>query len=252
MLKLGYRQQAKLFQRAINSASVAAFLIHGLPQRGQQWLLNRLVTQYLPENLNSKPIPIRLSRLTQESDITAFWRDLGGYVGLKKSYPPEIADAVYNCWLTQDVILVFYEVNVLPESAAQEIIEQFWMPLTRRIQENTNAEDLSSSKLLMFLVDYKGEAERWNLPFVEKLDANWGPQHPIKTPKINAFTETEIMEWLDYQYSDLPPQLTQDIEDKVEEILEVSEGGIPELALHEICDQCGLNWYEEIDKWLRL
>ena len=48
LLKLGYRQQARLFRRAIESESVAAFLIHGLPEYGQRWLLNRLVVQHLP------------------------------------------------------------------------------------------------------------------------------------------------------------------------------------------------------------
>ena len=104
----------------------------------------------------------------------------------------------------------------------------------------------------MFLVDYVGKAEQWNLPFVEKLDASWKPQRPIKTPKLQEFTERELMDWLDDQYSDLPSDLTQGIDDKVEEILESSEGGIPELALREICEQCGLDWYEELDKWLRL
>ena len=252
LLKLGYRQQARLFRRAIESESVAAFLIHGLPEYGQRWLLNRLVVQYLPEYLNSKVVKVNLSRLTRQTNVKALWRELGGRVKLRgyRLTPPEIADGVYRWWLTQDVIMVFHDVQALPESAVQEMIEKFWKPLTQRVQEASENE--SPCKLLMFLVDYVGKAEQWNLPFVEKLDAGWKPQLPIKTPRIQEFTEKELMDWLDDQYSDLPSDLTQGIDEKVEEILESSEGGIPELALREICEQCGLDWYEELDKWLRL
>ena len=252
LLKLGYRQQARLFRRAIESESVAAFLIHGLPEYGQRWLLNRLVVQYLPENLNSKVVKVNLSRLARQTNVTALWRELGGRVKIRghRLTPPEIANGVYRWWLTQDVILVFHDVQALPEPAVQEMIEQFWFPLTQQLQEESKGK--SVCKLLMFLVDYAGKAEQWKWPFVEKLDAVWQPQQPIKTPKIQEFTEKELMDWLDDQYSDLPSDLTQSIDNKVAEILESSEGGIPELALREICEQCSLNWYEELDKWLRL
>lgn len=252
LLKLGYRQQARLFRRAIAAESVAAFLIHGLPEYGQRWLLNRLVVQYLPEHLNSKVVKVNLSRLARQSNVSALWRELGGQVRVKgyRAKPPEIADGVYRWWLTLDVILVFHDVHVLPESAVQEMIEQFWIPLTQRVQDASVGE--SPCKLLMFLVDYEGKAEQWNLPFVEKLDAGWKPQRPIKTPKLQEFTEKELMDWLDDQYRDLPSDLTQDIDDKVEEILDNTEGGIPVLVLREICEQCGLDWYEELEKWLRL
>lgn len=252
LLKLGYRQQARLFRRAIDTESVAAFLIHGLPDHGQRWLLNRLVVQYLPENLNSIVVPVNLGRLTRKTNVAALWRELGGRVQPRghRLQPPEIAEGVYRWWLTQDVILVFHDVQDMPESAIQEMVEKFWMPLTQRIQEAKNEE--SDCKLIMFLVDYVGKAEQWHLPFIEKLDAGWQPQKPIKSPQIQEFTQKELMDWLDDQYRDLPHDLTKGIDDKVEEILESSEGGIPELALREICEQCGLDWYEELDKWLRL
>ncbi|ESA34527.1 tir protein [Leptolyngbya sp. Heron Island J] len=252
LLKLGYRQQARLFRRAIESESVAGFLIHGLPEYGQRWLLNRLVVQYLPEHLNSKIVKVNLNRLARKTNVESLWRELGVRVKVRghKLTPPEIADGVYRWWLTQDVILVFHDVQALPESAVQEMIEQLWKPLTQRVQQASEGE--SACKLLMFLVDYVGKAEQWKLPFVEKLDASWKPQKPIKTPKIQEFTDKDLMDWLDDQYRDLPSDLTQGIDDKVKEILDSSEGGIPELALREICAQCGLDWYEELDKWLPL
>jgi len=252
LLKLGYRQQARLFRRAIESESVAAFLIHGLPEYGQRWLLNRLVVQHLPEHLNSKVVKVNLGRLVRQTNVSALWRELGGRVNPRghRLMPEEIAEGVYRWWLTQDVIFVFHDAHVLPESALLELIEKFWLPLTQKVQEAATGDE--TCKLLMFLVDYVGKAEDWNLPVVEKLDASWQPHNPIRPPRIQEFTENELVNWLEDQYIDLPSDLTSGIDERVEEILVSSEGGIPELALREICDCCGLDWYEELDKWLRL
>lgn len=54
LLKLGYERQVQLFLRLLQAQSVAALLIHGSLQYGQRWLLNRLVEQYVPKNINYK------------------------------------------------------------------------------------------------------------------------------------------------------------------------------------------------------
>jgi hypothetical protein len=59
------------------------------------------------------------------------------------------------------------------------------------------------------------------------------------------------MNWIVGQYRDLPPVLTQGIDETVEKILAETEQGIPELVLQEICKQCGCDWFEELDKWLK-
>jgi hypothetical protein len=160
-----------------------------------------------------------------------------------------VADGVYRWWLTLDVIFVLHDVNVMPEASVQNLIEQFWLPLIQRVQMAEKGE--SDRKLLMFLVDYEGKAEKWDLPWVEKLDASWDPRKPIKPPQLQEFTNQELMNWIVQQYPDLPPALTQGINETVDTILAEAEGGIPELVLQEICEQCGLDWFEELDKWLK-
>lgn len=252
LLKLGYRQQARLFRRAIGSESVAAFLIHGLPEYGQRWLLNRLVVQHLPGHLNCKTNLVHLGRLVRKSDVKALWRELAGRVGLrgKQVLPEEIAARVHRWWLTQDVIFVFHDANVVPESALHDLIEGFWLPLTSKVAADSSR--TSEHKLLMFLVDYEGKAEQWDIPCVEKLDASWRPQIPIRPPRLAEFTDNDLMMWLENEYQDLPTELTHGIDEKVEEILEQTEGGVPELVMREICLQCGIDWYEELNKWLKL
>ena len=251
LLKLGYHQQAELFLRAIDTESVAAFLIHGLPEYGQRWLLNRLVEEYMPLHIVSKVVPIDFSRIARRNDVDACWREVGKRLNLRgrETTATAVADGVYRWWLNQDVIFVLHDVNIMPEPAVQNLIEQFWLPLIQRVQMAGRGE--SDRKLLMFLVDYEGKAEQWHLPWVEKLDASWDPRKPIKPPKLQEFTSQELMNWIVGQYRDLPPVLTQGIDETVEKILAETEQGVPELVLQEICKQCGCDWFEELDKWLK-
>lgn len=83
LLKLGYHQQAELFLRAIDTESVAAFLIHGLPEYGQRWLLNRLVEEYMPLHIVSKVVPIDFSRIARRNDVDACWREVGKRLNLR-------------------------------------------------------------------------------------------------------------------------------------------------------------------------
>ncbi|MEH2259646.1 pentapeptide repeat-containing protein [Nostoc sp.] len=77
------------------------------------------------------------------------WRELGGRVDLgRQSTIPEIADRVYQLWQTQNVLLIFYDVNCLPEAFIHELIRDFWLPLATKAREATlQTSDLSEADL---------------------------------------------------------------------------------------------------------
>ena len=249
LMKLGYQQQVRLFREALQTESVAAFLIHGLPDYGQRWLLNRLVVQHVPNSLKDKVVKVDLSRKVRRSDVSALWRELGGRFGLheRQPSPSEVAKQIYKCWQTQNVLLVFDEVNHVPESCLQELIDDFWLVLVDQTRDSRSK--ANPFKLLMFLVDYEGSTDTWNISFAEKLDLTRKPHPPIKSPRIIKFSDNDLMTWIDYESDELPCEFTTK---DVQAILENSDNGIPERALIEICDLCGCNWYEESDKWLKL
>ncbi|MGB8700665.1 MAG: hypothetical protein WCD18_14710, partial [Thermosynechococcaceae cyanobacterium] len=83
LLRLGFRSQVRLFRRLIEVESVAAFLIHGLPDYGQRWLLNRLVVQYVPDFLNGKVVKVSVGCKVRKNDVSALWREVAGRVGLR-------------------------------------------------------------------------------------------------------------------------------------------------------------------------
>ncbi|MDZ8079091.1 MAG: hypothetical protein RMX35_08310 [Nostoc sp. DcaGUA01] len=251
LLKLGYREQARAFRRFIEAHPVAAFLIHGSLYYGQRWLLNRLVTQHVPNITTGKVVRIELSRIARRSDSAALWRELGGRVGLgRQSSTLEIAERVYQWWRTQNVLLIIYDVDCLSEAFVHEIVTEFWLPLATKVKEATS--QLSQFKLLMFLVDYEGCAGSWNVPFVEKLEPTSKPHNPVKLPGITQFSEHELTNWLEYEAEELPNQLIDRVDETIQIILKNSDNGIPEPALGEICHLSGCNWYEQEEKWLRL
>lgn len=252
LLKLGYRRQVRLFRQLVSQHAVAGFLIHGAPEHGQAWLLNRLVREYVDYNITGKKIRIDLARKVRRSDVSALWRELGRQVGLRRGQPErsEVVKRVYRAWQTQNVLLIIHDVNVLREDWLQDLIENFWAPLTAEIRD-TRADD-HKYRLLMFLIDYEGCTGDWKVPLVEKLDLSWKPELPVRSPKLSAFTPDELERWVDDQYKALPLDITHAVDEAVEAILENTDNGIPERVLEELCDYCGWDWYEVSDQWLTL
>ncbi|MBE9211927.1 hypothetical protein IQ247_04190 [Plectonema cf. radiosum LEGE 06105] len=184
LLKLGYREQVLSFKKFLRVQSIATFLLHGSPDYGQRWLLNRLITQHIRYGTTGKLVRVELDRIARKRDISALWRELGGRVGLlgKQHQPSEIVERVYEWWKTQNVILVFHDVDCMPQEYLQELIQEFWLPLASLAREVTY-----KYQLLMFLVDYEGCIGTQNTLFVEKLEPTWEPKIPIKLPSITQF-----------------------------------------------------------------
>lgn len=255
LLKLGYREQVLSFSRFLKAQSIGAFLIHGLLDHGQRWLLNRLVTQHIRFGTMGKMVRIELDRIGRRRDISALWRELGGRVGLGSQHSStEIAERVFQWWKTQNVILVFHDVDCMPQGYLQELLHEFWLPLVSQAREVVSQSN--KYQLLMFLVDYEGCVDCDNTMFVEQLEPTWEPKIPIKLPTINPFSHdilTDWMEMVETEFDTLPlVEVIHQMEDLVKEILNNSDNGVPELAFLEICHRCGCNWYDERDRWLKI
>ncbi|MBW4446635.1 MAG: hypothetical protein KME38_07095 [Spirirestis rafaelensis WJT71-NPBG6] len=250
LLKLNYREQTKKFRRFIPSNSVAAFLIHGLPEYGQRWLLNRLVLHNVANSITAKVVKFDLHRLARKSDVASLWRELSRGVGLGgQGSPPDIAERVYQWWQTQNVLLIFSEIDFLSEAYLHELIANFWLPLTTKVA--SVAAKTSQYQLLMFLIDERGCVDSWNVPFAEQFNPNWQPDIPVKLPEISDFSDEELTNWLEYESDELSNTLTDEVDQTVQTVLENSDDGIPELAMVEICRLSGCDWYDEEERWLK-
>jgi hypothetical protein len=241
LLKLGYQTQTGTFRQFIQANSVAAFLIHGSLWYGQGWLLNRLVSKYVTNYVNAKRVGINLSRVARRSDVAALWRELSYGVGLGwQSSDSEVIERVYKWSRTQTVLLIFDNVNHLSETFLQEMILKFWFPLVTKARGTTR--QTTQFQLFMFLVDYEGCVDSWNISFAEQLNPDWQPDTPVKLPAITEFSENELVTWIRYEAEELPIDLTKKADETVRTILQNSENGIPEPTLQEICRLSDCEW----------
>lgn len=259
MLRLGYERQVELFVKLVEAQSLGAFLIHGSPEHGQRWLLNRLVTQYLPNNLTAENLQFSLRRKGRPIDINAIWRELKEKImgktryidcsEISKSEIPKIVEGVYQWLKTKDVLFVFHDINFIPKESLDQLICEFWKPFFNQAKQTSSLQ--SQYKLLMVLVDYEGTVGSFDELFTDIIDPIQ-PENPVKLPKINRFSQKEIARWLLEGYGELPVELTHKYEDTVQIILEESGQGIPEYVLKGIFERCGFDYHEEIKNLLTL
>lgn len=256
LLKLGYQEQVFSFKKFIINQSVGTFLIHGLADYGQRWLLNRLMKQHLDSGITSKVLSVELHRVGRRNDINTLWRELGLRVGLRRQNSfLEIAKRVYQLWQTQNVILIFHDIDCMPRDYLYELIHDFSLPLMNQVRDSISQTPKSRLfRLLIFFVDYEGCVGTRDT-LVEQFEPNSEQKIPIKLLKIDPFYKQVLNQWfveiLEMKFDKLPlvKVITQK-EDPAQEILKNSNDGIPELAFYEICDWCDVDWYEVKNKWL--
>jgi|GEM_PF-2597442 hypothetical protein len=247
LLRLNYQHQVKLFRTVVESKPIIAWLIHGEEESGQKWLLNRLI-KFVPDSTTAKIVPVNLSRKSRATYTKALWRELGGRVGLmNQPLPALIVDKVSQWCQNQTVVLIFDDLHEMPEECMSEFISEFWLPLVTKVRSLTE----SKPRLLMFLIDHSGCVEEWNVDFADKLDIDWEPHIPVKLPKITKLCEQDLTSWIENSLDDLPLKLSNQVEEIVRDILESSEGGLPQGALHRICELCDYDWYERETTWLK-
>ncbi len=249
LLKLGYWKQHNCFEEIAIKYSHGVFLLQGSSKDdGQKWLLKRLAL-ISPKILQGKKIIIDLNRTSSRTDITGIWNEFAGRVGLpEESLPSKIADKICELWKSQNVLIVFDNVDETIKENLYDLLNDFWNSLSQKILENNIQQ--SKLKLFIFFLDYQKFVSQWNVGFVENYNSNWQPNDPLELPIINPFLEQDIRDWLNYQSQDLPPAISSNKTESVRKLLE--KQGIPIPTLRKICELCGFNWFDQEDKWLNL
>ena len=157
LAKLGYRQQVRLFQRLIKSVTTAALLIYGPPEYGQRWLLNLLLVNYLPQSDISQVVKIHLKRRGRSLAKSVITRELCRTFGVEpnRATLEEIANKIYQCLQTRNVLVIFDYIDCVGEENVRKILEKLWQPLLRQI--SAKEVPLVANKLFLFLIDYQGK-----------------------------------------------------------------------------------------------
>ena len=249
LLKLGYRPQARLFRQSIEKKPIGAYLIHGPTENyGQQWLVNRLLQQYVPTSMTGKKFRISLNRVGRRGDVRGLWAELALELKCDRNTPPkEIAKRALRWWQSQDLIIAIYDVDCLSEELLNLLIQDFWLPLANEA-EGIHSQG-ATHKLLMFLIDNEAVTAKRNVPFTEKIDAESKTYYPFKPPQNKEFSKDELTDWMEDAISQLPREMTEQTDKTVADMYEISDDGVPEWTFVEICKRCGYDWRTELAGW---
>ena len=122
-------------------------------------------------------------------------------------------------------------------------LQDFWLRLVERGKHHPSSS--SNSYLLLFLIDDGNPVNAWNIKFANPLNPEWDTYIPIKLEKLTSFSEEILSQWVEYEVGSLPAKVT------APDIMENSDGGLPELVFDRICNLCGCDWYERVKAWTK-
>jgi hypothetical protein len=248
LLRLDYTGQVFRFRTTIDGKGVAAFLVRPPGNGGDEvqdsirLLVKRLLT-YIPNQISTPPIKVRLESNVRKSSAAALWRELAKKVGPSVHAGAQVvAERVAERLRTQNVVLIFTDLDRVDLAVC---MRDFWVPLARAAQQAAPG----SYHLILLLVDYAGVA---SLP---------EPHEPlllVGLPHVLRFPEDELTAWIKGLLGDLPPDALPKVSDPDEAVTLLlqrlvpsgSDGG-PDLLLWQICEiwKCP---EEVLDAWLEV
>jgi hypothetical protein len=259
LLNLNFAEQVTLFREFIELHSVGAWIIHGERDYGQRWLLNRLMQLItVKAKTPAKVIKIGLSDISFSKKDKAIWYEISKGFGLEKESPQNIIiETIHQCRQTQNVILIFHRVDIMPKGWMHRLMNNFWKQLLGESYQDSK----DSQKLLMFLVDEGGCVEKekeWNQLSItvttvtdDSFQNHWKPHLPIKLPLIQKISCLDLTQWKKNHINWLSLSLINRDESGIQSLLDECEDGLPQLVLEAICEECNHEWYDTENIWLK-
>ncbi len=256
LLSLGYDEQQRIYQPAINKKPFGAFWIPGPHEHGKAWLVNRFLKKrykdsyediYYPEG-NIRRIEFPCATF---ADLTS--AVLWDIVASKLKKPAthtgqQLADLLFEMSQRGPVVLIFRQVEAAEAQLVRdEVIENFWRLLAARAGDG----DWEGETGLLMFMTFEEDADvgGWDLPFADPADSHVDRALPIPLPSLQPFTRDDLDKWIDATQADLYKyDLISRREEHIADILSASEGGIPMRAIKRICEICDCGWDGE---WIR-
>jgi hypothetical protein len=248
LLRLDYAGQVFRFRTTIDGRGVAAFLVRPPGNSGDEAqdcirLLVKRLLNYIPSQISTPPIKVRLESNVRKSDAAALWRELARKVGPSvHAGAQEVAERVAERLRTQNVVLIFTDLDRVDLAVC---VRDFWVPLAQTAQQ----EAPGSHQLILLLVDYAGVA---NLSEPDQLPVL------VALPHVLRFPEDELTGWIKTVLGDLPIDALPNVSDPdeavtllLQRLVPSGSGGGPDLVLWQICEIWGCP-EEVLDAWLEV
>lgn len=164
LIQIDFEDQVDLVRQTLQFHRVAAFLIHGKENFGQEILVTRL-SQLNPELRNGRKIRIDVSSKSVRGSISQVWNQVANEFDQDMAVDDlldQIVGKIFECWQTQHLIFIFYGVNRTPVGFLTQLLQSFWQPIVEGVNQ---VPGLRSQKcLVMFLVDHEGYVYQSEVP----------------------------------------------------------------------------------------
>jgi hypothetical protein len=259
LVKLDYAEQDWHFEQWVKKAPrIGAILVSGPKTSAPRWLLNRLA-HFEPPKCETTDDPFRydLAQLSDRSDIDYLWRQFATWANFTGTAPtPEavVQHLARDKWSSQNVFLVFNNVDELGLSLVKDLLDGFWRPLAAEAEKH--AEQTFPYWLVLFLRDNAGTVPGWpDLGLAQEVDEAWKPALPLALSLPTTIGEEQLKDWMlrcelvKTRYGNLA-----DVKRKARQIYVDSREGRPARVLNELCQDLGHFQYNEEggSPWLKL
>jgi Bacterial Death-like domain 1/inactive STAND len=260
ILELDFNRQVEHVDAILQQHRVAAFLIHGDPDYGpncgQALLVERLFYLF-SEGGEGHRIQVNVGSPGVWAGLPSLWRQIAKYLELADtSSPDEIVDKVYQGWLTQNMVFIFYQADYLVTRVPTYLarwIKEFWQKLAAKALSDTQSRAGNPAQnltyLLLFLVDYSGHvclAKDVHLARAGN-DPEY-PKVPLRLPPNKVFPREVLTKWL--RQPSVRALLPRGITVDAQQLWQEAGDGVPELVYKRIFDYYQLSWEGLAKKWL--
>jgi hypothetical protein len=182
---LDYEHQTAQFKEGLKeSPGVAAFLIPAPCDRSQQWVINRLVSDFNNADAAFRTPLINVgTHAIRSNGVDELWRQLAEKLKVKNYTPAKRDEILRNlCQQTRNrpVIIGLYNFDKDYELTPQDVIVEFWLPL---IQELSMAPPRTArSRIVLLIADNE-------IPDCQV--------HPVTAlSQLRGLQSTDIEDWL--------------------------------------------------------
>ncbi|MGB3693825.1 MAG: caspase family protein [Spirulinaceae cyanobacterium] len=246
--ELNYTNEDRLFTDFLEVESpalpVGAFWIRSEEGGGQRWLINRLWQKKVPCFPQAIKYPFFINK---RWTIETIWEKVGATLGVG-TQPGEIVEELYQFWVKPNTVaLALYGVERLTKADLEELFVSFWRPLTQKAAQQTN----SDLPLLLFLID-TGIKDNCDccLEHLQEYDC-LRPWLPVEFP-LEPFKRKSLINWANNHHQIIQPLLRncssmQEFNQELE-ICNCREDLCLEEILGEICQLCGHDWKEHLER----
>ncbi|MBE9257083.1 XRE family transcriptional regulator [Dolichospermum sp. LEGE 00246] len=243
ILDIDFNEQVEFVDNIMKSHRIAAFLVHGKADYGQDLLVTQLV-RLTSTWRNNQPIRNDVTNRTASISFDSLRKQLARSFLLPLNTPISvIIEKICERWQTKDVIIIFDKVNFMPPCILSEWLHNFWHPLVELSTQNTPVKE---TYLLMFLVDnYEDDSKLNALITLNNLHLNQFYQ----LPAVNPFSEDILNKWIRNVKMKSSIKIPDTLDAQI--LLEEPCNGIPSLVCDKIYEKFGYDWEGEwAAKWL--